>query len=99
MFAAHSILVRVAIYGVLLVFLVFHAVKAWDRGLPLNGFDLSNASIDTALVNQGEGVLEELEAAFHKPGSDLKLQKRIVSVLSATGGERAMQLLVDLYLR
>ena len=49
----------------------------------------------SALVKQGEAVLEELEAAFHKPGSDLKMQKRIISVLSAIGGDRAMQLLLE----
>jgi AAA family ATP:ADP antiporter len=49
----------------------------------------------SALVNQGDLVLEELETAFHKPGSDIKLQKRIISVLSAIGGERGMQQLVD----
>jgi hypothetical protein len=49
----------------------------------------------SALVKQGEAVLEELEAAFHKPGSDLKLQKRIISVLSAIGGDRAMQMLLE----
>jgi AAA family ATP:ADP antiporter len=49
----------------------------------------------SALVNQGEVVLEELESAFHRPGSDVKLQKRIISVVAAIGGTRAMQLLVE----
>ncbi|MEN8156672.1 MAG: HEAT repeat domain-containing protein [Bacteroidota bacterium] len=49
----------------------------------------------SALVSQGGAVLEDLEAAFLKPGSDIKLQKRIVSVFAAIGGERAMQLLVE----
>ncbi len=53
------------------------------------------ASAWSALVTQGEGVLEELEAAFHKPGSGLVLQKRIISVLSAIGGARAMHLLLE----
>jgi hypothetical protein len=49
----------------------------------------------SALVNQGERVLEELETAFHKPEADIKLQKRIVSVISAIGSERSVQLLLD----
>ncbi len=49
----------------------------------------------SALVKQGEGVLEELETAFYKPDADAKLQKRIVSVISAIGGHRAVQLLLD----
>ncbi len=49
----------------------------------------------SALVNQGELVLDELESTFHKPGSDIKLQQRIISVLSAIGGVRATQLLLE----
>ncbi|MFH0757639.1 MAG: hypothetical protein V2B15_10155 [Bacteroidota bacterium] len=49
----------------------------------------------SALVRQGEVVLEELESAFHKPGSDIKLQQRIISVLSAIGGVRATQLMLE----
>ncbi|MCP4310929.1 MAG: MFS transporter [Bacteroidetes bacterium] len=49
----------------------------------------------SALVNQGELVLDELESAFHKPGSTLTLQKRIISVLSSIGGERAMQMMLE----
>ena len=46
-------------------------------------------------MNQGEVVLEELEAAFHKHGSEVKLQKRIITVLSAIGGVRALQSLLE----
>jgi len=49
----------------------------------------------SALVNQGELVLDELESAFFKPSSTLTLQKRILSVLSAIGGGRAMQMMLD----
>jgi AAA family ATP:ADP antiporter len=49
----------------------------------------------SALVSQGEVVLEDLEAAFHKHGSGIKIQKRIISVFSAIGGEKAMQHLID----
>ena len=49
----------------------------------------------SALVKQGERVLEELETAFYKPDADIKLQKRIVSVISAIGGDRSVQLLLD----
>ena len=49
----------------------------------------------SALVKQGEGVLDELETAFYKPEADIKLQKRIVSVISAIGGEQSVQLLLD----
>jgi len=49
----------------------------------------------SALVKQGERVLEELETAFYKPGAHIKLQKRVVSVISAIGGDRAVQLLLD----
>jgi hypothetical protein len=49
----------------------------------------------SALVHQGEAVLEELEAAFHRPASGVNLQQRILSVISAIGGPRAMQLLVE----
>ena len=49
----------------------------------------------SALVSQGEVVLEELETSFHKPGSDIKLQKRIISALSSIGGGRATQLMLE----
>ncbi len=49
----------------------------------------------SALVNQGELVMDELESTFHKPGSTITLQKRIISALSAIGGERAMQMMLD----
>ncbi len=49
----------------------------------------------SALVNQGELVLDELESAFHKHSSTILLQKRILSVLSAIGGERSMQMMLD----
>jgi len=49
----------------------------------------------SALVQQGELVLDELETAFRKPGSSTLLQKRIISVFSAIGGEQAMQLMLD----
>lgn len=53
------------------------------------------ASAWSTLVKQGERVIEELETAFHKPEVEIKLQKRIVSVMSAIGGNRAVQLLLD----
>ncbi|MDX2429413.1 MAG: hypothetical protein QNK35_00680, partial [Bacteroides sp.] len=53
------------------------------------------ASAWSALVNQGELVLDELESTFHKHGSSITLQKRVLSVLSAIGGERAMQLMLN----
>ena len=49
----------------------------------------------SALVNQGEMAVDELESTFHKPGSSVILQKRILSVLAAIGGERAMQMMLD----
>jgi MFS family permease len=49
----------------------------------------------SSLVRQGETVLDDLETAFHKPGASLKLQLRIISVISAIGGLRASQLLLD----
>jgi len=49
----------------------------------------------SALVKQGEGVLEELETTFYKPEANIKLQKRIVSVISAIGGDQSVQLLLD----
>ncbi len=49
----------------------------------------------SALVNQGENVLEELEIAFYKPDADIKLQTRVVSVIAAIGGERSIQLLLQ----
>ena len=49
----------------------------------------------SSLVKQGEDVLEELETSFHKPGAEIKLQKRILSVISAIGGDRSIQLLLE----
>lgn len=49
----------------------------------------------SALVSQGDLVLDELESAFRKPASSTRLQKRIISVLSAIGGERSMQLMLE----
>jgi ATP/ADP translocase len=49
----------------------------------------------SALVRQGESVLDELEMAFYKPDADVKLQGRIVSVISSIGGARAVQLLLQ----
>ena len=49
----------------------------------------------SALVKQEERVLEELETAFYKPDAEIKLQKRIVSVISAIGSDRSVQLLLD----
>jgi len=49
----------------------------------------------SSLVKQGEGVLEELETAFSKPETNVKLQKRIVSVISAIGGGKSVQSLLD----
>jgi hypothetical protein len=49
----------------------------------------------STLVRQGEKVLDELEMAFYKPDSDIRLQTRIVSVISSIGGARAVQLLLQ----
>jgi len=49
----------------------------------------------SSLVKQGDGVMEELETAFCKPDSTLKLQKRIVSVIAAIGSEKAVQSLLN----
>jgi ATP:ADP antiporter, AAA family len=49
----------------------------------------------STLVRQGENVLDELEMAFYKPDADIKLQTRIVSVISSIGGVRAVQLLLQ----
>jgi hypothetical protein len=49
----------------------------------------------SALVEQGEMVMDELESAFHRQNTSIILQKRIISVLSAIGGERAMQMMLD----
>jgi len=49
----------------------------------------------STLVKQGEGVLDELEMAFYKPDVDIRMQTRIVSVISSIGGERAIQLLLQ----
>jgi hypothetical protein len=49
----------------------------------------------SAIVKQGELILEELETAFYKADVSLVMQKRIVSVISAIGGERAIQFLMQ----
>jgi len=49
----------------------------------------------SAIVNQGEKILEELETAFYKTDVSIVLQKRIVSAISAIGGERAIQFLLQ----
>jgi hypothetical protein len=49
----------------------------------------------SALVNQGEAVLDDLETAFYKPGTTIKMQLRIISVISAIGGDRSAQLLLE----
>lgn len=49
----------------------------------------------STLVRQGESVLDELEMAFYKPDADVRLQTRIVSVISSIGGARAVQLLLQ----
>ncbi len=40
-------------------------------------------------------VLDELESTFHKHGSSITCRNAILSVLSAIGGERAMQMILD----
>jgi len=49
----------------------------------------------STLVRQGENVLDELEMAFYKPDADIRLQTRIVSVISSIGGARSVQLLLQ----
>ena len=49
----------------------------------------------STLVKQGENVLDELEMAFYKPDADIRLQTRIVSVISSIGGARSVQLLLQ----
>ncbi len=49
----------------------------------------------STLVKQGENVLDELEMAFYKPDADIRLQTRIVSVISSIGGTGAVQLLLQ----
>lgn len=49
----------------------------------------------SALIQQGERIIEELQAGFHRHGAEIKLQKRILSVAAAIGGERAMQFLLE----
>ena len=49
----------------------------------------------STLVRQGESVLDELEMAFYKPEADIRLQTRVVSVISSIGGARAVQLLLQ----
>jgi hypothetical protein len=48
----------------------------------------------SAIVHQGEKILEELETTFYKPDVSIVLQKRIVSAISAIGGDRAIQFLL-----
>lgn len=48
----------------------------------------------SAVVKQGEGVLDDLETAFHRPGASILLQKRIVTAMAAIGGPRSSQLLL-----
>lgn len=60
----------------------------------LNDPTLYRAAWST-LVRQGENVLDELEMAFYKPDADIRLQTRIVSVISSIGGPRAIQLLLQ----
>ncbi|MEZ5072063.1 MAG: hypothetical protein R2751_14180 [Bacteroidales bacterium] len=49
----------------------------------------------SALVQLGDACLDDLDATFHKPGTDILLQKRILSILSAIGSEKACRLLLD----
>lgn len=49
----------------------------------------------SAIVNQGENILEELETAFSRTDVSIRLQKRIVSAISAIGGDRAIQFLLQ----
>ncbi len=49
----------------------------------------------STLVRQGENVLDELEMAYYKPDADIRLQTRIVSVISSIGGARSVQLLLQ----
>jgi len=49
----------------------------------------------SALVKHGEVILEDLESAFHKPDTSVKLQKRLISVMSAIGGSQAAKLILD----
>jgi hypothetical protein len=68
-----------------------------------NAHKIIDLLIDTALyktawstlVKQGDKVLDELEMAFYKPDADIRLQTRIVSVISSIGGPRAVQLLLQ----
>jgi len=60
----------------------------------LNDPELYRSAWST-LVHQGENVLDELEMAFYKPDADVRLQTRIVSVISSIGGSRAIQLLLQ----
>ena len=49
----------------------------------------------STLVRQSENVLDELEMAFYKPDTEIRLQTRIVSVISSIGGSRAIQMLLQ----
>jgi hypothetical protein len=49
----------------------------------------------SSLVRQGAEVLEELECHFQKPEADIKVQKRIITVMSAIGGEQAVSMLLE----
>jgi len=66
-------------------------------GEPLAGFlghpDLY-VTAWSALVSQGERVLDDLEASFHKPGASIVCQKRIISCMAAIGGARSLQLIL-----
>ncbi len=49
----------------------------------------------SAIVNQGEKILEELVTAFYKTDVSVVIQKRIISAISSIGGERAIQFLLQ----
>ena len=73
-------------------------IASGENGARLIGFleDPRQYAVSwSSLVRQGEAVLDDLETTFHKPGASLKLQLRIVSIISAIGGERSAQLLLD----
>lgn len=47
----------------------------------------------SSLVRMGEGILENLENAFHKTGTPLKVQQRIISAIITIGGEKSNEYL------
>ncbi len=47
----------------------------------------------SSLVKMGEGILENLENAFHKTGAPEKVQQRIISAMIAIGGEKVNEYL------